>query len=449
MSARNPAGVSTPAADPYIDNEVEALRRVVVRRPGREIERMTQHDFERLLFDDILSPDETGREHDLMAEILRGAGAEVLELEELLAAALARSTAPDREQLVAHVCETAGVIEVAPTLAAWPAERLARALIEGVYWHELEGVPESLARTRALAFERREMAVGPAPNLMFMRDPCVCIYDQILRGRMATQARLRESRTVAFALRAVVDESRIIFDEPDEDRHPRYRKFEGGDCLVLSPEVLMIGCSERTTAQTIERLAREALFPVYPRLQRVYAVLMPEARSVMHLDTILTQIDRTAFLGHGPLVAGSPGAPGLQVVRLEPGRVPHLIDGAAPLDVLREEFGREVELVPCGGEEPLHQEREQWTDGANAVCVSPGHVILYARNRRTVGALERRGFEEVRLSIVQAPEQRAEIIADGMKRERTVFSFSGSELSRARGGGRCLTMPLRRDPRGG
>ena len=94
--------------------------------------------------------------------------------------------------------------------------------------------------------------------------------------------------------------------------------------------------------------------------------------------------------------------------------------------------------------ERLHQEREQWTDGANAVCVAPGKIVLYARNRRTVAALADAGFEETRLSVVQAADERAERIRLGMARERTVFSFSGSELSRARGGGRCLTMPLRR-----
>lgn len=430
----------------YVDNEVERLRRVVVRRPGAEIERMTQHDFERLLFDDILSPDETGREHDTMVEILRGAGAEVLELESLLREAFEAAPTVERERLLEHVCECAGVIEVAPTLAKWSAERLARAVITGVYWHELESVDESLARVRAIAFERREMALGPAPNLMFMRDPCASVYDRVIRGRMATPARLRESKTVAFALRQHLGADRIAFDDDDAHRNPRYRKFEGGDLLVLSPEVLMVGCSERTTAQTIERLANEALFPNYAALERVYAVLMPEARSVMHLDTILTQVDRRMFLGHEPLIRGRAGAPGLQVVEFERGGSPRLLESAAPLDVLREVFGQEVEFVPCGGEQVLHQEREQWTDGANAVCVAPGKIILYARNRKTVAALEAKGFAEVRLSATQNPDERAAGIASGMQAERTVFSFSGSELSRARGGGRCLTMPLLRDP---
>jgi arginine deiminase len=431
----------------YVDNEVEALRRVVVRRPGAEIERMTQHELERLLFDDILSPTETGREHDIMVEILRGGGAEILELQDLLRRSLETSDSGTREALLGRVCEDEGVIELLPALMKWSDAELARALIEGVYWAELELKGDSLSRVRALAFEHKKMALGPAPNLMFMRDPCVSVLDKVVRGRMATQARLREAHLVAFALRGELGPEGMIFDADDQHRHRIYRSLEGGDVLVLSPEVMMVGCSERTTAQTIERLATETLFSSTSPLRRVYAVLMPEARSVMHLDTILTQIDRSMFLGHKPLIdrVGN-GEEALKVVRLTADGPPEELVGASVLDVLREEFGKAVELVPCGGDLRLHQEREQWTDGANAVCVAPGRIILYARNRRTVACLEERGFEEVRVSAAQSADERSERIAAGMKRDRTVFSFSGSELSRARGGGRCLTMPLLRDP---
>jgi arginine deiminase len=215
--------------------------------------------------------------------------------------------------------------------------------------------------------------------------------------------------------------------------------------MVLSPTTLLIGCSERTSPQTVERLAHEALFPAHPELSNIYVVLMPEGRSVMHLDTILTHLDAKVFLGHRPLISGQGDQKPAPIARLTRDCAPELVERATTLDVLREELGRDVELVPCGGEDPLYQEREQWTDGANAVCLAPGRILLYSRNVRTIGALGRSGFEEVRLSVVQPHEQRAELIADGMKKPRVVFSFSGSELSRARGGGRCLTMPLERD----
>ena len=118
--------------------------------------------------------------------------------------------------------------------------------------------------------------------------------------------------------------------------------------------------------------------------------------------------------------------------------------GATVLDVLRDCIGSDVQLVPCGGDDPLHQLREQWTDGANALCLAPGKIVLYARNVRTIAALQERGFETIALHLVQPPEQRAELMGQGMAAERAVFSFAAGELSRARGGARCLTMPLSR-----
>ncbi|HVI03549.1 MAG TPA: arginine deiminase family protein [Enhygromyxa sp.] len=428
-----------------VRDEVSALARVVVHEPGDEIVRMTHRDLERLLFDDLLSPAETAREHQLMAQILRDAGAEVLELSELLAEAMTRAPLSILEQLVHRICELEGVRELAPKLASWPPNKLAYALICGLHWHDVDDVPASLARIRARIFDARDMALHPLPNLMFMRDPCIAIYDRVIVGRMATRARAREALIVAFALewaeRGVT--GGLAFADPHTlpDAHSG---LEGGDVLVLSPEVLMIGCSERSRPQTIEHLAREVLFPSFPALACVYAVMLPQQRSLMHLDTVLTQIDHGLFLGHAPLCRASLRDGGLGVVRLDPGRAPVLQESLAIVDVLREAFGPETTLVPCGGEDPLHQAREQWTDGANAMCLGPGKIILYSRNVRTIEALARLGFAEVRVSTVQDPALRREVVAAGMASPRTVFGFSGSELSRGRGGGRCLTMPLRR-----
>jgi arginine deiminase len=423
-----------------IRSEIGPLREVLVHRPGEEIVRMTQHDLERMLFDDILSPAETLREHDLMCDILARAGARVRYLQDMLRDALARAPVATRESLVERCCRLAGIGRVAPVLAEWPTERLATALVTGVDWAEIPANVPSLARLRSRLADERALALMPLPNLMFMRDPCIAVHDQVVVGRMATAARAREPLLTAFALRAAG--APVSFDGEDAGRSDRGLRIEGGDVLAIAPEFLIIGCSQRTSPQTVERLAEEALFPAHPELRRIYVVMMPQARSVMHLDTILTQVDRQLFLGHAPLIVGSESRPALPVGRVLRDGTVEGVEGASVLDVLREELGREVQLVPCGGADPLHQEREQWTDGANAVAVSPGHIVLYARNTHTIQALAAHGFTEVALSVVQPPEERAARIAQGLERPRTVFSFTGSELSRARGGGRCLTMPL-------
>ncbi len=429
-------------------NEIGPLRDVVVRRPGLEISHMTQHELELLLFDDILSPVETQREHDVMTDILRGAGARVHGLESLLRRALRRAPIAETRRLLAAVCVHGGVEALTDHLLEWSPERLAIALIAGLHWSDIPGAPQSLARVRARLFDRFDMALRPTPNLMFMRDPCIAIGDQIVVGNMCRRARGREPELVRFSLRWGLPSGfgpPLTPIAPDGARH---LTLEGGDVLVPSHEWIMIGCSERTSAEAIERLAERVLFPNLPALERVYAVLMPAHRSLMHLDTILTQIDDGLFLGHEPLIAGSKQrgeVKPLPVARLQREREAELLVGATVLDVLREEFGAKLQLVPCGGQEIIQQEREQWTDGANAVCVAPGKIILYSRNSRTIAELLEHGFAERRISAVLSSEQRAELIADGMQQARAVFSFSGSELSRARGGGRCLTMPLRRE----
>ncbi|MEM6990472.1 MAG: arginine deiminase family protein [Myxococcota bacterium] len=431
-----------------VHSEIGALRRVLVHRPAAEIVRMTQHDLDRMLFDDILAPDETAAEHDVMTQILRESGAEVLYVQELLHEALQAAPADDRRAFVEGACALCGLTGVAEELAQWPADRLARGLIAGIYWRELDAGSSTLARIRATRLPGSDsaFAMPPAPNLMFMRDPCMSVFDRVVMGRMATAARAREPLLVAFALQhAPSAGAQLSFAGTDARRSERFAKLEGGDVLVLCPEALMIGCSLRTSAATLERLAHDALFGAHPALQRVLVVFMPEARSVMHLDTILTQVDRELFLGHRPLIMGGPGREALAVAEVRRDGPPRLLPDATVLDVLRETLGAGVAIVPCGGQDPLHQEREQWTDGANAVAVAPGHIVLYARNARTTRALAEHGFSEVRLSAVQSVAERADIIAQGTAQARTVYSFSGSELSRARGGGRCLTMPLLRD----
>lgn len=431
----------------HVYSEVERLEQVVVHRPGPEISAMTQYELDHLLFDDILSPDVAAQEHELLTEILASEGAHVLEIADLLRRALRAAPEGEVRGLVRRVCDRAGHHALVPSLLELGHDALAKALIEGIQWRALQGPAETLARLFDSGSGRNAWALRPVPNLMFTRDPCIAVYDRVLRSRMATDAREREPLIAHFALQHGLGERpSFAFDDDDWERHRAFRRLEGGDLLVLSPSFLMIGCSERTTAQTIQRVAETVLQPAFPHLQRVYAVGMPALRSVMHLDTILTQIDRDLFLGHEPMISGGHG---IEVACLEKGRPPRLLERATVADVLRDELGATVQIVPCGGSDPVHQQREQWTDGANAVCIAPGRIVLYARNVRTTAALcDRHGYREVRLSVTHDSATRTHRLAAARRHDRVVYTFSGSELSRARGGARCMTMPLGRGARG-
>ncbi len=425
-----------------VHSEVGQLERVVVHRPGPEIVRMTKFELDRLLFDDILAPDVAGQEHDLMCEILASEGAVVDDIADLLVQALQKAPPEAPKALVERVADRAAHPELAPVLLERDPASLARALVEGLTWAEVPDAPLTLARLRDRFDGRTTMALTPVPNLMFTRDPCISVYDRVVVGRMATDARSRESLLVRFALTwAEAPGASLLMDAPDWDLHPALRSLEGGDVLVISPKVVLIGCSERSTPQTVERVAREALFPTFPELESIYAVCMPALRSVMHLDTVLTQIDATLFLGYAPMIADGEG---VEVVRL--GRDGSLT--AEPevtvLDVLRSELGPEVQLVPCGGSGDVRfQQREQWTDGANAVCLGPGRILLYSRNVRTAQVLEEvHGFRPVDLSVHTPQATRSDLLRLAQGQQRVVYTFDGSELSRARGGARCMTMPL-------
>ena len=165
-----------------VQSEVGRLESVLLHRPGDEIVRMTQHDLDRMLFDDILSAAEAAREHEVMANIIAATGAEVLELEDLLSASLEAADTASVETLVGRCCESAGCPSAAAILSEWPARKLAKSLIEGVYWRELEAQQSSLAHVTALLREPDPMALRPLPNLMFLRDPCITVFDRVVQG---------------------------------------------------------------------------------------------------------------------------------------------------------------------------------------------------------------------------------------------------------------------------
>ncbi len=417
-----------------VSSEIGRLRRVLIHRPGGEIDMMVPAMMERLLFEDILYSDRARQEHDSFAGVLRAAGVETLDPQDLLAEVLAEAAV--RGRLLARL-EAGGVRPpVLKQLDALEPAALAACLITGI----------AASDDRPGDSPRSFYRLAPIPNYFFQRDPQVVLGDRVLVSSMATDARERESllaRTVFESHPALAGYADLV-DLRDAGGNPsRPPRLEGGDVLIPSPEVVLVGLSERTNRRGVEFLARylrgRAGTAEKPGFRHLLVVELPARRSYMHLDTVLTFIDHGLCLAYLPVVAaGGDEAGDVYRIDLTAGELSYTVcDG---LTRALADAGIEVELVPCGGSASrIDQQREQWTDGANAFALAPGVIATYRRNRRTTEELARRGWRVVAEEDVLAGREEL------LDRGPTVVTLLDNELSRARGGPRCMTMPLERD----
>ena len=326
-------------------SEIGRLKKVLVHRPGGELENLMPEYLERLLFDDIPYLKEAQREHDAFADCLRQQGVEVVYLRDLVAESI--TDADVRADLIRQFLEESGVKDdrlresLEDFLSALPDKEMVSAMMAGVRKSQLRANSARLGDYLSAAGDDYPFAVDPLPNLYFTRDPFATIGTGVSIHKMHTATRNRETLFGKF----------IFEHHPDYRNAPRWydrgetSSLEGGDILILSPQVLAVGISQRTEEDSIDALA-ETVLSESKTFRKLLAFNIPKSRSFMHLDTVFTMVDRDKFTVHPNILSDITvfvmelGENQQMQIRQETGRLE---------DILKEHLGlSQVTLIPCG-----------------------------------------------------------------------------------------------------
>ncbi|MEE4177198.1 MAG: arginine deiminase family protein [Bacteroides sp.] len=407
-----------------INSEIGELEGVVIHTPGPEVENMTPENAERALYSDILNLGVATKEYNQFKSVLK-LHSQVFEVKDLLREILRNEKVKD--SLVKKVCRNEEAGCIGDHLMAMDETALAAALIEGVPL-----INDSL--TNFLSKER--FSLRPLHNFFFTRDAAISVYDNVLVGSMASPIRLRES----LIMEALFD-FHPAFSTKTINPHNSGIKgiaIEGGDVLIARDDILLCGIGSRTSSQGIDFIIQQLKHKKEKQHILVQEIpLTPE--SFIHLDMVFTLLDRDQCMIYEPVIMKMNKYQTVHIY-VEGGQVKYIREEENLLQALKK-LGMDLMPVLCGGpEDRWQQEREQWHSGANFFAVGPGKIIGYARNSKTLEALNNSGYEILKANDLV----KCKIKVDDYK--KYVVTIDGSELPRGGGGARCMTMPVSRKP---
>ena len=395
-------------------SEIGKLKTVLLHEPGEELHNLTPKHLDDLLFDDIPWLPLAKKEHQKFAQTFIDNGVKVVYLVDLVVEALDTDEII-KDQFIKQFIKEANINSVTLSEIVYEylsgfddTRKMVLKTIAGIKKNEL---PDFRIRTLRDIIDDKHFATDPMPNLYFERDPFACIGNGVSLNSMFSITRSRET----------------IYGEYIFRYHPEYKgtklfynrdlikSIEGGDIMVLNKKTLIIGSSQRTSPVAIETLAKNLFYKEGTSFENIIVLSIPKARTFMHLDTIFTQVDVNKFTIHQECYDS------LKIVEIHKGENKLVVSETKEelKEILSRYLGKEVILIPCGGEDTVSADREQWSDGSNTIAIAPGKVIAYERNDITNNILRSYGVE--------------------------VFEIPSSELSRGRGGPRCMCMPLERE----